>query len=93
MISAQTLLDDYGVALERWQHPLLGLRNMRLDQARGAAGVAPLHGLDHGDVLGHQSRRIVALQIGQADADQTVGLSDQIAQRMRRLPEACASAE
>src|SRR5580704_666501 len=60
MISGQTLcvcpedhgfgLDDDRVALECRQHALFGLTDMRLDDAPGAAPVAPLHRLDQGDV-------------------------------------------
>ena len=56
---------------------------MRLDDARGASRVAALHRLDQGDVLGDQLRRIVAFDVGDADAHQTVGLPDQVAQRRR----------
>ena len=75
--------DDHGVALQRRQHAFFGLRDMRLDDAGGGSPVAPLHRLDQGDVLGHQLRRIVALHVGDADAHQAVGLSDQVAQRRR----------
>ncbi len=54
---------------------------MRLDDARGASPVAPLHRLDQRDMFGHQLRRIVIPDISDADAHQPVGLSDQIAQR------------
>src|ERR1700733_1410388 len=56
-------LDDNGVALERRQHALFGLADMPLDDASGAAPVAPLHRLDQRDVLGHQLGRIVAPDI------------------------------
>ena len=75
--------DDDGVALQRRQHAFFGLRDMRLDEAGGRAPVAPLHRLDQRDVFGDEFRRIVAFQIGDADAHQAIGLSDQVAQRGR----------
>ena len=57
--------------------------------------VAPLHRFDQRAMLSDQLRRIVVPDIGEADAHQAIGLSDQVAQRaaMRRLPEAWASAQ
>ena len=80
---AAVILDNDGVALQRGQHALLGSADMRLDDARGRAAVAPLHRLDQRDMLGHQLLGIVSPQIGDADPHQPVGLSDQVAQRAR----------
>ena len=55
--------------------------DMRLDNAGGGSRLAPLHRLDQRDMLGHELLRIVALHVGDADAHQPVGLSDQVAER------------
>ena len=57
--------------------------DMSLDEVQRAPAIAPLHRLDQFAMLGDQLGRIVIPDIGEADAHQTIGLSDQVAQRAR----------
>ena len=77
--SSVSSFHDNGIALERRQHAFFGLTDMRPDDAQGRSPVAALHGFDQGRVLGNELRRVVTSDIGEADADQPIGLSDQVA--------------
>jgi len=58
-----------------------------LDDARGSPPVAPLHRLDQRNMFGNEfCGGHGPLKIGDADAHQPIGLSDQIAQRCRHAP-------
>ena len=52
-----------------------------LMMSQRAPAVAPLHRLDQFAMFGDQLGRIVVPDIGEADAHQPIGLSDQVAQR------------